>query len=164
MVSAHKMDWHLKLPSVVHTYNSSEKKTTRKSPFFLVFGQNAIHGIKLEVEFHRIMASRIGTQINNLETRLIAIEDLKEAQKDALERTLEVQAKRKVEYDGKLPKNHGIKLGGMVLLYDNHHKEFPGKLHTHWMEPYKVNYIFPNGSLQLEDLQGVWLDTRINGS
>ena len=32
------------------------------------------------------------------------------------------------------------------------------------MGPHKVNYIFPNGSLQLEDLQGVWLDTRVNGS
>ena len=32
------------------------------------------------------------------------------------------------------------------------------------MGPYKVNYIFPNGSFQLEDLQGVWLDTRVNGS
>ena len=28
---------------------------------------------------------------------------------------------------------------------------------------YKVNHIFPNGSLRLEDLQGVWLDTRVNG-
>ena len=52
----------------------------------------------------------------------------------------------------------------MVLLYDNRHKDFPGKLHTRWMRPYNVNYIFPNGSLQLEDLQGVWLDSRVNGS
>ena len=73
-------------------------------------------------------------------------------------------AKRKAEFDGKLPKSHGIQVGGMVLLYDNRHKDFPGKLHTRWMGPYKVNYIFPNGSLQLEDLQGVWLDTRVNGS
>ena len=50
MVSAHKTDWDLKLPSAVHAYNTSEKKTTSKSPFFLVFGQNVIHGIELEVE------------------------------------------------------------------------------------------------------------------
>ena len=51
-----------------------------------------------------------------------------------------------------------------MLLYDNRHKEFPGKLHTRWMGPYKVTQIYSNGSLQLEDLQGVWLDTRVNGS
>ena len=30
--------------------------------------------------------------------------------------------------------------------------------------PYKVIQIYSNGSLQLEDLQGVWLDTRVNRS
>jgi hypothetical protein len=29
------------------------------------------------------------------------------------------------------------------------------------MGPYRVCQIFPNGSLQLENLQGQWLDTRI---
>ena len=32
------------------------------------------------------------------------------------------------------------------------------------MGPYKVTTIYLNGSLQLEDVQGVWLDTRVNGS
>ena len=51
-----------------------------------------------------------------------------------------------------------------MSLYDNLHKEFPGKLHTRWMGPYKKTQIYSNGSLQLEDLQGVWHDTRVNGS
>ena len=59
---------------------------------------------------------------------------------------------------------HGIEEGDLVLLYDNRHKEFPGKLHTRWMGPCKVIKIYPNGSIQLEDLQGVWLDTRVNRS
>ena len=37
-VSAHKTDWDRKLPSAVHAYNTFEKRTTGKSPFFLVFG------------------------------------------------------------------------------------------------------------------------------
>ena len=152
MVFAHKTDWDLKLPSAVHAYNTSEKKTTRRNPFFLVFGQEAIHGIELEVEWHLIMASRIGTRIDDPETRLIAIEDLEEACGDAVERTRLIQAKRKVEFDRKLPKDHRIKEGGLILLYDNRYKDFPGKLHTRWMGPYKVTQIFSNGSLELEDL------------
>ena len=32
------------------------------------------------------------------------------------------------------------------------------------MGPYRVVELFENGSLQLEDLQGNWLETRVNGS
>ena len=38
LVAAHKTDWDLKLPSVVHAYNTSEKRTTGRNPYFLVFG------------------------------------------------------------------------------------------------------------------------------
>ena len=89
---------------------------------------------------------------------------MEEARGEALTRTVEIQAKRKEDFSAKIPECQGIEEDGFVLLYDNRHKEFPGKLHTRWMEPYKVTKIYPNGSLQLEDLQGIWLDTRVNGT
>ena len=95
---------------------------------------------------------------------MIAIQDLEEAREEVLKETMEVQAKRKDSFDAKLSKDHRIQIGGMVLLYDNRHEEFPDKLHIRWMGPYKVTYIFQNGSLQFEDLQGNWLDMRVNGS
>ena len=88
---------------------------------------------------------------------MIAIQDLEEAREEALEQTMNVQAKRNDDFDAKLPKDYGIQTKGMVLLYDNRHEDFLGKLHTRWMGPYKVTEIFQNGSLQLEDLQRNWL-------
>ena len=58
MVSVHKMDWDQKLPSAVHAYNTSEKKTKGKSPYFLVFGQTTLYGIEMEVETLQVMAAR----------------------------------------------------------------------------------------------------------
>ena len=164
LVAAHKTDWDLKLPSAVHAYNTSEKRTTGRNPYFLVFEQVVVHGIELNIETHRIIAAQTGNRIEDLNARLIAIEDLEEAQNEALDRTAEVQTKRKEEFDSKLPDDHGIIPGGLMLLYDNRHKQFPSKLNTRWMGPYRVTEVYPNGSLQLEDLQGVWLDTRVNGS
>ena len=164
LVATHKTHWDLKLPSAVHAYNTSEKRTTGRNPYFLVFGQVAVHGIEMEVETHRILATQTGNQIEDLNARLLAIEDLEEARTEALERTEEFQTKRKKEFNSKLPEDHGIREGRLVLLYDNRHKQFPGKLHIRWMGPYKVRTVYPNGSLQLEDLQGVWLDTRVNES
>lgn len=85
MVSAHKKVWDQKLPSAVHAYNTVEKKTTGKSPYFVVFGQEVLHGIELDVETYRVLATRSEHQILNSETRLLAIEDLEEARRDALE-------------------------------------------------------------------------------
>ena len=164
LVAAHKTNWDLKLPSSVHTYNTLEKQTTGRNPYFLVFGQVAVHGIELDIETHRIIAARTGNRIQDLNARLVAIEDLEEARSEALERTTKAQAKGKEDFDLKLPEDHEIMKGGLVLLYDNRHKQFPSKLHTRWMEPYRVTTVYTNGSLQLEDLQGIWLDTRVNGS
>ena len=62
MVSVHKANWDLKLPSAIHAYNTSKKVTTGKSPY-LVFGQTALHGIEMEVKTYRIIAARIGNRI-----------------------------------------------------------------------------------------------------
>ena len=135
MVYAHKMDWDWKLPSAVHAYNTSEKKMIRKSPYFLVFGQTMLHGIEMEVEILRVMAARSGNRIQVSKYRMIAIQDLEETREEAMKQTIEVQAKRKGDFDAKLPNNHRIQTGGMVLFYDNCHEEFLGKLHTSWMGP-----------------------------
>jgi hypothetical protein len=164
VVSAHKTDWDRKLPSAIHAYNTTEKTTTGKTPYFLVFGQEAVHGVELQVETFRVMAARNAESRHETLPRLLAIEELEEVRNAALERTKGVQTKRKEDYDRKIPADHGIREGGLVLLYDNRHKDFPGKLHTRWMGPFRVTRIFENGSLQLQDLQGQWLDTRVNGS
>lgn len=164
MVSAHKTDWDRKLPSAVHAYNTAEKSTTGWTPYFLVFGQNAVHGVELEVETFRVIRAQNAEREVDVLPRLLAMEELEEIRNEALQRTIEVQFKRKQDFDRKLPLDHGIRRDDLVLLYDNRHKDFPGKLHTRWMGPFRVNQIYGNGSLQLENLQGQWLDTRVNGS
>jgi hypothetical protein len=150
MVSTHKTDWDRKLPSAVHAYNTTEKSTTGQSPYFLVFRQTAIHGIELEVETFQVLAARNGDRKEGILPRLISIENLEEIRITALEKTVNVQMRRKEDYDQKIPADHGIQEQGLVLFYDNRHKEFPSKLHTRWMGPYRVCQIFPNGSLQLK--------------
>lgn len=66
---------------------------------------------------------------------MIALQDLEVARNEALQRTVFVQANRKEKFDSKLPSSHEIQQGGLVLLYDNRHEQFPGKLHTRWMGP-----------------------------
>lgn len=48
-------------------------------------------------------------------------------------------------------------------MYDSRHQNFPDKLHTRWMGPYKVAQVFSNGSLQFEDVQGNRIEIEVNG-
>ena len=68
MVSAHKMDWDLKLPSVLHAYNTLEKITNGKNPYFLVFGQTALHSIEMEVKTYQVIAERTGNRTHYIST------------------------------------------------------------------------------------------------
>ena len=130
MVSAYKTNWDLKLPLAIHAYNTLEKVTTSKSPYFLVFGQTTLHGIEMEIKTYRIIVARTRDRFKDLTIRLLAIEDLEEIRDKALTQTAEIQVKRKEDFDEKISESHGIEEGGLVLLYNNRHKELLGKSHT----------------------------------
>src|SRR5450759_702690 len=49
MVSAHKSDWDQKLASAVFAYNTAEKFTTGRSPYYLVYGQHPLSIVGLEL-------------------------------------------------------------------------------------------------------------------
>jgi hypothetical protein len=91
-----------------------------------VFGQTTIYGIELEVETFRVLAARNGDRTEGILLRLISIENLEETRIAALEKIVNVQMRRKEDYDRKIPTDHGIREQGLVLLYDNRHKEFQG--------------------------------------
>ena len=124
----------------------------------MVFGQATLYGVELEVETSRVMAYRNGNCTEDQGYRMIALQDLEEAH------NVSIQAERKEKNDSKLPRSHGIQQGGLVLLYDNRHEQFPGKPQTRRMGLYRVMETFENGLLQLENLQGNWLGTKVNDS
>ena len=164
VVTAHKTDWDKKLASAVYAYNTAYKSTTGRTPYFLVYGQEVLQAIETEVETLRVLAANQGTRTVDLRYRMDAIDQLEEDRMDALDRTRTVQEKRKEIYDERITVDKGIEEGGLVLLYDSRYSNFPGKLHTRWMGPFRVDKIYGNGSLQLSDLGGNPLDTRVNGS
>lgn len=164
VVSAHKTDWDRKLCSVVFAYNTTRKVTTGRSPYYLVFGQEVVQEVETAVESFRILAIRNADRDTNLQSRFDDLDTLEEERRESLDSTRILQAKRKETFDRKLPKDTGIREGSLVLMYDSRQKDFPGKLQTRWVGPFKVSKVYENGSLQLTDLQGRPLDTRTNGS
>ena len=73
-----------------------------------------------------------------------------------------IQVRPKSYYDSKL-KEKVFHIGDLVLLYDSCFFKFPGKLQTHWLGPYEVIDVNPNGSIQLKEFEDKILPTPING-
>ena len=155
-------DWDEKLWGALWAYRTTYKVTTKYTPFQLVYGQEAILPIEFEIPSLRIAIEyRLG-DVESLQDRLATLESLDEDRRMALFNTFVAQQRRKSFYDSKLtPKKFNV--GDLVLLYDSRFFKFPGKLQIHWLGPYEIVDINPNGSAQLKDFEGKLLPTRING-
>jgi hypothetical protein len=51
-----------------------------------------------------------------------------------------------------------------VLLYDNKFLQHPGKFQMHWLGPYVIRFVIEVGVVQLEKLNGEFMEGLVNGS
>ena len=162
-ISGAGTDWDTKLFAALWAYRTAYKVTTNATPFQVVYGQEAILPIELEVPSLRIAVEyRLG-DTESLQFRLFQLEKLDETRAQALLTMETTQKRRKSYYDSKL-KLKTFKANDLVLLYDSRFQHFPRKLQVRWHGPYRVLKCFPNGSVQLADFAGTQFLTRINGN
>ena len=81
---------------------------------------------------------------------------------DAIHQTTMIQQQRTKWHD-KTIKHKQFQKGNWALLYDSRFKEFQGKLHTRWLGPYKVDIIFPNGTIRLLTINDSKTPLLVNG-
>ncbi|KAL3694004.1 hypothetical protein R1sor_007655 [Riccia sorocarpa] len=155
-------DWDTKLPAALWAYRTAEKITTKRTPYYLTYGMSSILPVEFEVPSYRITCEERLSEEDSQLIRLQQLTQLEEDRDKAKEDTAAIQRKRKEHHDKKIRK-HDVHEKDLVLLYDNRHIKFPGKLHLRWMGPYRVTKVFENGSLQLADLEGNPFATRVNG-
>ncbi|CAM6104174.1 unnamed protein product [Calypogeia fissa] len=162
MVAAHKSDWDYELFSAVYFYNLSHKTTTGQSPYFLVHGQHPLVPVEFELPTIRTLVEERMGESQGLEERTYQLEHLEEERDQAARRLAYEQCKAKRYFDKHL-KPKFLKEGDLVLMYDSRYAYFPGKLHTRWLGPYKVNKVFDNGStMEVATLEGEVYPVRVN--
>lgn len=162
VVEAYKLQWDMKLFSAVHAYNTTVKITTGRSPYYMVFGQDAIHPVEAEVVTLRVLQYPEHAEGDGESDRFEAIEDLEEEREVALELTRKHQATRKEKYDAGITKCKNMRANDLVLVFDKRYEKFPGKLQMRWAGPYRIQEVFKNGSLQLQNLDGKIWPARTN--
>ena len=74
----------------------------------------------------------------------------------------QVRKDREKAWHDRQIKSKAIKIGDLVLLYDNKFAQFPGKFCMHWLGPYQVMHVTEGGVGSLARLDGTMLPTMVN--
>ena len=156
-------DWDQRVFDALWAYRTAYKVTTKHTPFQLVYGQEAILPIELEIPSLRIAIDHRMSDLNSLSHRCAMLEKLNETRAEAYLNLVAIQNRRKSFYDSKLsPKT--LNTNDLVLLYDSRFQKFPGKFKMRWFGPYRILKSYDNGSVELQDFEGKIHTTRYNGN
>lgn len=157
-------DWDRHLSAALWAYRTSFKTSLGFTPFHLVFGQEALLPIEVELASLRVLATGIETtQCEKAKSRILDLQRLELDREKAVEHYAREAERRRLQFNDKVT-NKGIGKGALVLRYDNRFDyRHDGKFLAKWQGPYLVTEKFENGSYQLQDITGKVHHTRVNG-
>src|SRR5436190_19747975 len=155
-VSRKEDEWDEHIESVLFAYRTTRHNTTKKTPFFMVYGREAILPIEEFKDGENFgkdaIIERTYDLINLVDERIKALENI--------ERSQEQQKNR---HDNKIKKEIRFEIGDKILLKDAaKEKQWSGKLRSKWNAPYYIHEIIGKGAYKLRTLEGKVLKTSHN--
>ncbi|MCO5574887.1 hypothetical protein L7F22_028681 [Adiantum nelumboides] len=163
MVESQEKHWDRFLDGALWAYRTTYKCATGFTPFHLVYGQEALQPIELEIQTIRAIKNEGKT-----EEEILADECVKWVLLDNKRflsvKTFEQQTmRRKALFDDKVKKKEILK-GNLVLRYDNKlDTHFDKKFIPRWEGPFVVKKVYTTGYFQLMNIDGTPHKRKVNG-
>ncbi|MCO5576263.1 hypothetical protein L7F22_030072 [Adiantum nelumboides] len=157
-------DWDKYLTAALWAYRTSFKVSTQFTPYhLLVYGQEALLPIEVELGSLRVLARETISSKEKLEQRILDLQRL-ELDKEAATDYYITQANKKREQFNNKVKEKKLEEGMLVMRYDSrldlsHNKKF----FQRWEGPYVIFKKFKNGSYRLQDLSSKVHKYSVNG-
>ena len=156
-------DWDKHLNAALWAYRTSFKTSLGFTPFHLVYGQEALLPIELELASLRVITNNSTKPSERLQQRILDLERLELDREEAINYYAAQAEKRRKKFNQNLV-DKKLKEGMLVLRYDNRFdNRKDGKLLAKWEGPFLVLKRYNNGSYQLQDVEGKVHQTRVNG-
>ncbi|GKF12458.1 reverse transcriptase domain-containing protein [Tanacetum coccineum] len=146
-VGENRASWSDKLYDALWAFRTAFKTPIGCTPYKLVYGKAChlpIWALKHANFDHKSAGDHRKVQIN----------ELNELHDQAYENSLIYKEKTKKIHDSKI-KNCIFNLGDRVLLFNSRLKIFSGKLQTRWTGPFTVTQVFPYGTVELSQTDGL---------
>nr|GEV59133.1 reverse transcriptase domain-containing protein [Tanacetum cinerariifolium] len=159
-VGENHTSWSDKLDDALWAFYTAYKTPIGCTPYKLVYGKSCHLPIELE---HRAYYALKHVNFN-LKTAgdhsKLQLNELSELRGQAYDNSVIYKERTKKLHDSKI-KNRIFNVGDQVLLFNSHLKIFSGKLKTHWFGPFTITCIFPYGTIELSQPNG--LNFKVNG-
>ncbi|MCO5551674.1 hypothetical protein L7F22_005178 [Adiantum nelumboides] len=155
--------WDDFLDGALWAYRTTYKEATEFTPFHLVYGQEALQPIELNIPTMRLHGKAAQRKEEEWTDRLLTLAELEWKREAAYEcyKRKATQVKDKLD---KEVKDKGIKEGDLVLRYDNRLDNcFDAKFETRWQGPYIVKNAFNSSYYQFMDLDEKEHPRKVNG-
>ncbi|MCO5610704.1 hypothetical protein L7F22_064945 [Adiantum nelumboides] len=156
-------DWDKHLTAALWAYRTSFKVSTQFTPYHLVYGQETLLPIEVELGSLRVLNRETTSSKEKLEQRILDLQRLELDQEASIDYYITQANKKREQFNNKV-KEKKLKEGMLVMRYDSrldlsHSKKFLQR----WESPYVIFKKFKNESYRLEDLSGKVHKYPVNG-
>ncbi|MCO5570707.1 hypothetical protein L7F22_024435 [Adiantum nelumboides] len=157
-------DWDKHLTAALWVYRTSFKVSTQFTPYHLVYEQEALLHIEVEIGSLRVLAKDATYSKEKLEQRILDLQQLELEYREAAIDYYTAQANKKKEQFNNKVKEKKLEEGMLVMRYDSrlnlsHSKKFLQRCEG----PYVIFKKFKNGSYWLQNLSDKIHKYPING-
>nr|GEZ02623.1 reverse transcriptase domain-containing protein [Tanacetum cinerariifolium] len=130
------------------------------TPYKLVYGKSCHLPIELEHRAYWAL-KHVNFDLKTADDHCkLQLNELSELRDQAYENSVIYKERTKKLHDSKI-KNHIFNVGDQVLLFNSRLKIFSGKLKTRWSGPFTITCVFPYGTIELSQPNG--LNFKVNG-
>jgi hypothetical protein len=151
IVEFHCKDWAIKLSESIWAYRTTWKKSTRFTPYELVYGKTMFLSIEFEIKTLCIVVD-LGIDIFVAwKERITQLNILDEFHQEDLQHTKTLQQQCACWRDRFIKDKH-FQPGDWALMFDSIFQDFKGKLTTRWLGPYESNLFLIMARCDLEPL------------
>ncbi|GKD55050.1 reverse transcriptase domain-containing protein [Tanacetum coccineum] len=148
-------NWSEKLNDALWAFRTAYKTPTGCTPFRLVYGK-ACH-FPMEIE-HKAYWALKQCNINitaAAKNYFMELNELIELRDGAYENTWIYKERTMKWHDSKLHGDKNFKVGDKVLLFNSRFKMHLGKLKSRWYGPNMVKTVYPYGTIEIVDRNGI---------
>nr|GEX96738.1 reverse transcriptase domain-containing protein [Tanacetum cinerariifolium] len=159
-VGENRASWSEKLDDALWAFRTAYKTPIGCTPYKLVYGKSSHLPITLEHKAYWAL-KHVNFDLKTAGDHWkLQLNELNELRDQAYENSLIYKEKTKKIHDSKI-KNRIFNVGDRVLLFNSRLKIFSGKLKTRWSGPFTITKVFPYGTVELSQPDG--LNFKVNG-